>query len=313
MDKKEILEILKAPWQESAPLTSRILAEHKGAHVHVRGIIEFSNICKRNCLYCGLRAQNRQLARYCLTQEEILAVAQTAVASGVDTIVLQSGEGSAQAAWLAEVVREISRFLPVTLSVGEASEQDYSLWAKAGARRYLIKHETADPALYRKLHPGHDLGERLRALRTLRELGYEIGSGFMIGLPGQSLDSLAEDILLLEDMHIDMAGAGPFIPQAQTPLSHCDKGSAELCLRVIAAMRVALPWANLPATTALATIDPENGQKNGLLAGANVLMPSFTPLGHAGNYKIYDSKNRISVKDAARAIEGAGRKHALQC
>lgn len=309
MEKADILKLLKRPWQELAPKAEATLLKRKGGHVFVRGLIEFSNICRRNCLYCGLRKQNKGLIRYCLSQAEILEAAREACAAGVDTIVLQSGEGSCQAQWLADVIKAIvsELHLPVTLSVGERARADYELWRRAGASRYLIKHETADPALYARLHPGHSLQERVDCLLLLRELGYEIGSGFMIGLPWQSLDILAEDILLLRRLRVGMAGAGPFLAQGQTPLASFASGTPELALRVLAVLRLALPEANLPATTALATADPISGQKNGLLAGANVLMPSFTPGAQAGNYRIYDHKNRVSVTNAARAIAEAGR------
>lgn len=314
MTSADILAILQKPWRESAALARQNSLAAPGSHVFARGLIEFSNICRRNCLYCGLRAQNRALRRYRLSHEQILDAARLAASCGVDTIVLQSGEGACEAEWLAEVVRAVrlELKLPVTLSVGERAAGDYELWLDAGASRYLLKHETADRALYARLHPGHDLKERLDCLKLLRELGYEIGSGFMIGLPGQRLNSLVDDIMLCRELHVDMCGAGPFIAQKDTPLAACASGVPELALRVLSALRLALPWANLPATTALATVDRVAGQTNGLLAGANVLMPSFTPTAEAQDYVIYDSKNRVSIADAAKAIEAAGRKHSLR-
>lgn len=291
-----------------------VLMAARGTHVYVRGLIEFSNICRRNCLYCGLRRQNAALIRYRLSQEEILAAAADAVEQGVDTIVLQSGEGACDPAWLAEVVAELKKLegIAVTLSVGECSTRDYALWRDAGASRYLIKHETASPALYAMLHPGHKLVERIHSLRTLADLGYQIGSGFMIGLPGQKVEDLAADIALCRILRVDMCGAGPFIPQADTPLAGEAPGSVDLTLRVLSALRIALPRAHLPATTALASLDPEKGQTAGLEAGANVLMPSFTPPKAAARYQIYDHKNRVGVAQAAQAIERAGRSHALR-
>lgn len=315
MDKNEILNMLRdMPAEDLRARAEAVLLENKGRHVFVRGLVEFSSICRRNCLYCGLRAQNRELGRYRMSQEEIVEAACAARDAGVDTIVLQSGEGACQAEWLAEVVKEVRQktALPVTLSVGERPEADYRLWRDAGASRYLIKHETADPALYARLHPGYQLQERLDALATLRDLGYEIGSGFMIGLPGQTLESLAADIALCRDLHVDMCGAGPFIAQGNTPFAGEVSGSPDLALRVLSALRLALPWANLPATTALATVDPVSGQTSGLRAGANVLMPSFTPQPYAAGYTIYDNKNRVPVAQAARAIEAAGRTHHLR-
>lgn len=310
MKQAEILDLLRnEPWPNLRREAEKILLAQKGRHVYVRGLLEFSNICRRNCLYCGLRAQNNEVVRYRLDREQILASAASAAGFGVDTIVLQSGEGACNAEWLAEVIGDIKRLygLPVTLSVGERSRADYRLWKQAGADRYLIKHETADADLYARLHPGYSLDQRIWALERLRDEGYEIGSGFMIGLPGQSLESIAADIALVREMHVDMCGAGPFIAQSHTPLASEAGGSVQLALRVLAVLRICLPWANLPATTALATVDPAEGQINGLRAGANVLMPSFTPEKYAANYTIYDNKNRVSIARAAEAISNAGR------
>lgn len=312
---KKILELLRdEPWQNLTDKAGETLLKHKGSHVFVRGLIEFSNICRRNCVYCGLNANNRHIQRYCMDGQEILRCAQAAKDCGCDTIVLQSGENECSAQWLAEIVAEItgSLGLPVTLSVGERKAWEYALWRETGASRYLIKHETADEALYARLHPGHALGERLDSLRLLRKLGYEIGSGFMIGLPGQDLASLAADIALCRDVGVDMCGAGPFIPHPDTALASAPPGSAKLVLRCLAVMRIIMPWANLPATTALATVDPQNGQVQGLQAGANALMPSFTPAPYSGNYAIYNNKNRVACANAAKAIERAGRTHRLK-
>lgn len=309
----DILTVLQTPWQVLAPYARSLAEAHKGRHVFVRGLVEFSNICRRNCRYCGLRFQNKNLHRYRLTQEEILQAVACARQAGVDTVVLQSGEVPC-AAWLGEVVRQIkSQFnLPVTLSVGEHSAEDYALWRDAGADRYLIKHETADAALYAALHPGHSLQERLRAIGTLQHLGYEVGGGFMIGLPGQNLAILARDILLCRDLRLSMIGAGPFLAQDDTPLAGERNGTTEMTLRTMAALRLANPEANIPATTALATLDAQNGQANGLWAGGNVLMPSFTPPEAAALYTIYDNKNRVSVRNAAAVIESLGMTHPLK-
>lgn len=315
MDRAEILDLLFAtPYAALRERAEKELCQRKGSHVFVRGLIEFSNICRRNCRYCGLRAQNHRLPRYTLSREEILDASVQAVRQGADTIVLQSGEYAVNPHWLADVIESIVQKLhvPVTLCVGEQPREAYALWKEAGAERYLMKHETADAALYARLHPGYTLEDRLKHLHTLRELGYEIGSGFMVGLPGQDPASLADDILLARDLRIGMCGAGPFIPQKDTPLGNSTSGSAEMTLRVLAVLRLALPWANLPATTALATVDPSKGQKDGLLAGANVLMPGFTPLKYQSSYCLYDHKNRVSMECARRTIEEAGRTHQLK-
>lgn len=314
MRREDIIWLLK---NESPEIlrerAEKTLLERKGRHVFVRGLLEFSNICRRNCIYCGLGASVPNVSRYRLATAEILAACREASARGVDSIVLQSGEGACDAAWLAEIVREISRMgLIVTLSVGERPASDYQLWREAGASRYLLKHETADSALYAALHPGHNLHERVKCLKILSELGYEAGSGFMVGLPGQSLESLADDILLCANLGVAMCGVGPFIPHAGTCLAHAPAGSPQLVLRVLSLLRLVLPDANLPATTALATLDPENGQTLGLRAGANVLMPSFTPADNALHYRIYDHKRKVDIASAARAIERAGRTHNLR-
>lgn len=311
----EIMRLLRdVPWEELRARAEEATLREKGRRVFVRGLIEFSSRCRRNCLYCGLRAPNRRAGRYLLGREEILARARRAVALGADTIVLQSGEGAADAAWLAEVVDAVSGGLhvPVTLSVGECPASDYALWREAGARRYLLRHETSDPRLYAALHPGHTLRARISCLRALGRLGYRVGSGFMVGLPGQSLESIARDILLCRALRVGMAGVGPFIPHPDTPLAKEPAGSVPLALRAVAALRLALPWADLPATTALASLDPESGQTAGLRAGANVLMPSFTPAEASRSYAIYERKNRVSMRAAADAINAAGRLHALR-
>lgn len=311
----DIIRLLETPWTVLAPMARAKADAAKGRHVFVRGLLEFSNICRRNCRYCGLRIQNKSLRRYILARNQIISAARAAQAAGVDTIVLQSGEGSCSPQWLADTVRAVKAEtgLPITLSVGEWPASAYALWRKAGADRYLIKHETADEELYSAMHPGHKLHERLDSIKRLQDLGYETGGGFMTGLPGQNMSILARDILLCRDLNLAMTGAGPFIAQAATPLAEEPCGQAEIALRVIAALRLALPDANIPATTALATIDPEGGQTNGLIAGANVLMPSFTPPEQAASYAIYDHKNRVSVASAARAIGDAGMASALKC
>ena len=220
LSRAEVRELLfDLPWPELRALAHQCRLRHKGRHVHVRGLLEFSNVCRRNCRYCGLRHENRHLARYSLSAAELLRAASQAVAAGVDTLVLQSGETARNPLWLAQVVRGLKeRFgLPVTLSVGEQPREWYALWREAGADRFLLKHETADARLYAALHPGYRLADRLRALSWLAELGYEVGSGFMVGVPGQRPESLVDDILLVRDMRVAMCGAGPFVPQADTP------------------------------------------------------------------------------------------------
>ena len=314
MTRAEVTELLfRMPWQELKNAAWQARCENLGRHVFVRGLIEFSNVCRRNCLYCGLRKQNTRLERYTLTREQLLSAAEAAYRAGVDTFVLQSGEWDHDPKKLADCITTLKeRFgLPVTLSVGEHKREDYALWRRAGADRYLIKHETASPELYARLHPGYTLEERVGALRTLAELGYETGSGFIIGLPGQTLEILARDILLVRNLHVAMCGVGPFVPQSATPMAKVPAGSVELTLRVISVLRLILPWANLPATTALASLSPVQGQRNGLLAGANVLMPSFTPQERRKSYTIYDNKAQVTMQAVREAIAQAGLTHTL--
>lgn len=272
-----------------------------GDEVHLRGIIEFSNHCVRNCHYCGLRAGNHSLARYRMTPSEMVAIAERAAGLGLGTVVLQSGEDPYwDAEMLAGVIWEIKRRagLAVTLSVGDRPREDYARWGEAGADRYLLKHETADAELFRRLRPGTTLGGRLQCVRDLRELGYQVGSGNMVGLPGQTLASLADDIVLLQELDVEMAGIGPFLPHPQTPLAGAQPGSVDLTLRVLAVARLALPWAHLPATTALGTADPEGRQK-ALRCGANVIMPNVGPTEYRSLYEIYPGK--ICLGDRAES------------
>lgn len=315
MQRDEILHLLyDAPRDALFARADAVRRKTKGDHVFIRGLIEFSNHCVRDCNYCGLRRSNAAAQRYRLTTGEILDAASAAVTAGADTIVLQSGDDLAcEAEAIATLVRAIKHDLgvAVTLSCGERPVRDYALWRAAGADRYLMKHETADAGLYAALHPGRTLAQRLEALRALHTLGYEIGSGFIIGVPGQKHGALVDDILLVRELGVEMCGAGPFIPQADTPCGDAPHGSAELTLRVLATLRIVLPHANLPATTALATLDPVAGQRDGLLAGANVLMPGFTPAERRAQYRIYDNKHRVGMEEARAAIEAAGRTHTL--
>ena len=314
MNRDEILYMLfHMPWKTLAAKADAVRRAGVGEHVHIRGLIEFSNRCACDCLYCGLRHSNTALQRYLLSPETILRVAREAAEAGVDTVVLQSGEAPLQKARvLAGIITDIKGIktkegspLAVTLSVGERRREEYSLWREAGADRFLLKHETADAAVYAALHPGRTLAQRLRSLRRLRECGYAVGSGFMVGLPGQKPESLADDILLARELEVDMCGVGPFIPQTDTPLGRHAHGSVELSLRAMAVLRIALPKAHLPATTALATLAPDTGQREALRAGANVLMPSFTPSFWRDAYCLYDGKHRVGMREARSVIAAA--------
>lgn len=307
----QIVEILRAPEAEWLKVEAdKVRAQIKGEGVFLRGIIEFSSYCVRNCLYCGLRAANGRAVRYRLPPESILRQALAIAAAGIGTVVLQSGDDLAYPAEdIVNLVQEIKRRanIAVVLSVGERQAGEYTLWRSAGADRYLIKHETADTDLYGALHPGKTLEQRLRSQHLLQSLGYEIGTGFIVGLPGQTEAILAEDVLLVQKMRADMCGIGPFVPQAQTPLANHPMGSVEMTLRLISLLRLMCPEINLPATTALATLDSENGQALALRAGANVIMPNFTPGDARSKYTIYDNKFAVDLESALDTVKRVNR------
>ncbi len=295
IQREQLTLLLQADQDEERELLAqadRIRARYHGEQVHLRGIIEFSNYCRQNCYYCGLRRDNTLLPRYRLRPTEIFKIARRAAGLGYGTLVLQSGEDNwFTAEILAELVYRIKSELEVaiTLSVGERDREEYQLWREAGADRYLLKHETADPALFARLRPGNTLEDRRQCLKWLRELGYQVGSGNMVGLPWQNLENLADDLLLLQGLDVEMAGIGPFIPHQQTPLAKTLGGTATLTLRVLAVARLLLPWVHLPATTALGSIDPLGRQK-ALQCGANVVMPNVTPGRYREQYQIYPGK-----------------------
>lgn len=283
----------------------RIRHESVGDTVYLRGIIEFSNFCHCNCLYCGLRKDNTSLRRYRISEQDIIIAARQAARAGVDTIVLQSGEDPAyRRRVIARIVARIKdeTGLAVTLSLGNRGTQTYRMWRRAGADRYLLKHETADPALYAALHPGDSLERRIDALKRLQDAAFEVGTGFIVGLPGQTDETLMRDIFLTQALQVKMCGIGPFIPQQNTPLSHVPSGSVNKTLKVIAYLRSHMPFLNLPATTALVSLEPEYGHELALRAGANVIMPNFTPEKQRLYYKIYDRKVGVSVWEARAAI-----------
>ncbi|HEX7372023.1 MAG TPA: [FeFe] hydrogenase H-cluster radical SAM maturase HydE [Thermodesulfobacteriota bacterium] len=272
----------------------RVRQEKVGNEVHLRGIVEFSNICVQNCMYCGLRRDNRRLRRYRMTPGEILGCARDAMERGLKTVVLQSGEDP----WftqdrLSGLIRRIKEEtdLAITLSVGERPAEDYRAWKRAGADRYLLKQETASPALFARLRPGRTLTERLDSLRALKELGYEVGSGNMVGLPGQTAKDLVSDIQLFKELDFDMIGIGPFIPHPSTPLAESPPGDLHRSVKILAVTRIVTGNTHLPATTASGVLDPQ-GRKKALLAGANVIMPDITPRKYRQHYDIYPGKTK---------------------
>lgn len=296
LNKQDIIALLQAqPGYEENQLfilADKVRQDNFGNEVHLRGIIEFSNYCRNDCHYCGLRCSNKEIERYRIPLQEIINTAKYAAELGYGTIVLQSGEdyhySGEQLAEIIQKVKEAGDFA-ITLCVGERSRQDYELMRKAGADRYLLKHETADPQLFSQLRPGTSLEERIRKLNWLRELGYQIGSGNIIGLPGQSIDTLAKDILLLRELDVEMAGIGPFIPHQQTPLRASATGTLRMTLKMLAVARLVLPKTHLPATTAVGTLHPE-GRRMALACGANVIMPNLSPASYRAKYQIYPDK-----------------------
>ncbi len=279
----------------------KVRHEYVGDAILLRGLVEFSNYCGKHCYYCGLNATNRSLERYRLTKEEILESVKQIAAANIKTVVLQSGENPMlKPEWLAGLIKDIkSRYeIAVTLSVGERPREDYKLWKDAGADRYLLKIETSDKKLYNSLHYGMDFENRLRCLRDLKDLGYETGSGIMVGLPGQTLRSIAADILFFKEWDFDMIGIGPFIPHGKTPFAGKQAGDVNLVLKTLALTRIVTKRANLPATTALGSLG-KDFRVEGLKAGANVLMPNFTPAPYKKLYEIYPNKRCISESTGA--------------
>jgi biotin synthase len=293
-----------------------------GDAVHLRGLIEVSSHCVRQCMYCGLRQGNRALPRYRMTREEVLECARQAESFGFGTVVMQAGEDDElHAEWIAEIVRWIKRetALAVTLSLGERPLDELQLWRSAGADRYLLRFETSDDNLFRVIHPSRVPGElsRITLLRQLKNLGYEAGGGVMVGIPGQSYESLANDLLAFRELGLDMIGIGPYIAHTSTPLgtgslrlaiapSEQVPNTEEMVYKMIALSRIVCPDANIPSTTALATINKVDGRKRGLMVGANVVMPNLTPVKYRSLYEIYPAKACIeeSSDDCNQCLRG---------
>ncbi len=312
MDRDEILYYLQtsATDEELFQKADKVRKKHCGDEVHIRGIIEFSSYCCRNCLYCGLRKDNKNLNRYRMDEEEIIDLALQIISFGIRTIVLQSGDDFYfTQSMLCRVIERIKDHadVAITLSVGERPFEDYRAFKFAGADRYLLKHETASEELYKKFHPRQYLKHRIRTLKFLRETGYQIGTGNIVGLPGQSINDLCADILLLKELDTDMLSVGLFIPQHDTPLSQAPQGNLSLALKVLALARIVTRNSHIPVTTAIATADSEMGLFRGLKTGANVIMPDFTPDRHRKDYTIYDNKAHITLEKAKETILKAER------
>lgn len=280
-----------------------------GKRVFIRGLIEFTNYCKNDCYYCGIRKSNRHADRYRLTEEEILSCCRAGFALGFRTFVLQGGEDSYFTAngadKLAAIARKIKREFPqcaLTLSVGEMEREVYRVLREAGADRYLLRHETANRGHYGMLHPPElSLDHRMACLASLKELGFQTGAGFMVGSPGQTTESLIDDMMFLADFQPEMVGIGPFIPHKDTPFRDREAGSVELTLYLVSLVRLLLPHVLLPATTALGTL-AEGGREAGIFAGANVVMPNLSPCQVRKKYQLYNHK-LCTGKEAAECLE----------
>ena len=298
LSKNEIVRLLADEQNEPALLkrADRIRKKYVGDAIHLRGLIEFSNICRNNCLYCGIRRGNGKVARYRMEEDELVETARRAAALGFKTVVMQSGEDMYYTQEkMCRIIEAIKKFdVAVTLSIGERSYGDYKAFREAGADRYLMRIETTDKDLYHRLDPGMSWQHRYECLLMIKELGYELGSGIMVGLPGQSLESIAADLMFLRRLGVDMAGIGPFIPHPETPLAGEPGGSLHLALRTMAIMRLLLPDINIPATTAMESLHPD-GRMMALQGGANVVMPNVTEGEYRKLYELYPGK--ICVND----------------
>lgn len=308
LNKDEALQLIKQGAQHKNllfALAQQTAQKSFGRQIFVRGLIEFTNYCKNDCYYCGIRRSNKNAARYRLTQEEILECCRAGYGLGFRTFVLQGGEDYFYSDEdIAAIVRAIKAQHPdcaVTLSIGERSRKTYALWKQAGADRYLLRHETADCAHYAKLHPAElSAANRQNCLYTLKELGYQAGAGFMVGSPYQTAENLADDLMFLQKLRPQMIGIGPFIPHHDTPFKDEPAGSVELTLVLLAVLRLLFPHVLLPATTALGTLAP-GGRLLGIKAGANVIMPNLSPQNVRGKYLLYDNKLHTGA-EAAEAL-----------
>lgn len=314
--KDELIRLLSV---QSAHETQLVLdkglevkAAHPGRKVYLRGLIELSNVCSKNCYYCGIRAANIKVERYTLSTDEVLNAAHFAWQQGFGSLVIQTGEQKSTrftsqiSSLLQEIHKHTNNELTITLSCGEQSQETYKEWRQAGADRYLLRIETTNTELFYQIHPhdkNHDFDQRMIALADLKHAGFQVGTGVMIGLPNQTIADLADDLLFFRSLDVDMVGMGPYIEHADTPLfssAHLLWSPSErfrMGLIMIALLRINMPWINIAASTALETLDPLGRQK-GILAGANVVMPNLTPVSNRRNYQLYNNKPSLD-KDAS--------------
>ena len=304
--KSEFVELIKCAEDPEAVRklkeeAVRIREVYYGKKVFTRGLIEYTNYCKNDCYYCGIRRSNKNVSRYRLTKEEILMCCENGHELGFRTFVLQGGEDP----WfnddrMVDIIQSIRQGYPdcaITLSIGEKSKESYQKFKEAGADRYLLRHETANEEHYRYLHPENlSSANRKQCLYDLKELGYQIGAGFMVGAPGQTMEYLADDLVFLKELNPHMVGIGPFIPHHDTKFAEEPAGSVDLTLFLLSVIRIMLPQVLLPATTALGTLDPR-GREKGFQAGANVVMPNLSPVKNRKQYELYD--NKICTGDEA--------------
>ena len=293
---------------------NEIREKYVGNDVHIRGLIEFSNICKQNCKYCGIRAKNNHVERYRLSENGIIQTVSEATNLGYKTIVLQSGEDDYfDEKKMISLIKKIKKYdVALTLSIGEKTHENYKAYKMAGADRYLLRIETTDKTLYKKMHPNMSFENRKLCLYNLKNLGFETGSGCLVGLPEQSIESLACDILFFKELEADMIGIGPFIATKKTPLEMFQNGDIFLSFKVMAIVRLLMPDINIPATTAMETL-LENGRKIALQSGANVVMINITPQIYRLRYNIYDNKNfaNVSLSEIKKLLSSLNRTVAL--
>jgi len=317
-NRQELIEMLSLKKKDEIEALYKrayeVKKQYVGTKVYLRGLIELSNICTRNCYYCGIRKDNHLLERYYIDKEEVLKEAKWCFEQHYGSLTIQAGERSDKSwiDYIEELIKEIKTLtdgkMGITLSLGEQSEETYRRWFEAGAHRYLLRIETSNPELYKSLHPAeHSFENRLECIRNLKKIGYQVGSGVMIGLPNQTVEDLADDILFFYDEDIDMIGMGPFIPHHQTPMAYLlatfhPEEALEQALKMIAATRIALKDVNIASTTALQALHPK-GRELGLLAGANVLMPNITDTRFREGYQLYEGKpglneNALAIRKA---------------
>lgn len=313
LTKEELIALIQCDKDTQQYLNEQanlVRIENYGNEIYLRGLIEFSNYCKQDCYYCGIRKSNTNCQRYRLSLEDIMECCKEGDALDFRTFVLQGGEDP----WftddrMCEIVSEIRKNYPdcaITLSLGEKSRESYQRFFDCGADRFLLRHETANDEHFAKLHPEKQtLKSRMKCLQDLKEIGYQVGCGFMVGSPYQTVENLTEDLLFIKEFNPQMVGIGPFIPHCDTPFKNFEKGDLDTVLKLLSIIRLMIPKVLLPATTALATID-NKGREKGILAGANVVMPNLSPLSVRKKYMLYDDKICTGDESAQcrRCLEG---------